>query len=93
MNKDTLLAFIQRILENGSDLKSGMAINQLLTILESQNVDPSMIKLVRSTLEGIPEAKEAARSEVLTEEMLQIAFRRAEDRRRREEEAARQGRC
>ena len=93
MNKDTLLAFIQRILKNGSDLKSGIALKQLLTILESQNADPSMIKLVQSTLEGIPEAKEAAKAKILTEEMLQIAFRRAKDRRRREEEAARQGRC
>ena len=93
MNKDTLLAFMQRILEDGSNLKSSIALKQLSAILESQNADPSMINLVQQTLEAIPEAKKAAQNPVFTEEKLQTALRRAEDRRRREAAAIRQGRC
>lgn len=93
MNRKTLLAFMQRILENGSAQKSRAALNQLVAILAEQSADPEMVRLVHKTIEGLPEAKEAAKNQILTEETLQIALRRAEDRRRREEAAARQGRC
>ena len=93
MNKEALLVFMQRILENGSNEKSILALQQLRAILQAQNTDPSLIALVNSTLLGIPEAKEAAKEPLLTEMSLRIALKRAEDRRRREEAAARQGRC
>ncbi len=93
MNKESLLAFMQRILEIGSVRKSELALNQLADILKQQNADPEMVRLVNMTLEGIPEAKETAKEQILTEGALRIALRRAEDRRRREAEAARQGRC
>ena len=93
MDKETLLAFIQRILENSSLHKSTMALNQLAMILEGQNADPEMVRLVRRAVDGEWEAKEMAKEQGLTEEALNIAWQRAEDRRRREAAAARQGRC
>lgn len=93
MNKEALLVFMQRILENGSAEKAGVSLKQLATILEQQNADPEWIGLVNRTLYGIPEAQEAAKNQILTEEELDIAHRRAEDRRLREAAAALQGRC
>ena len=93
MNRESLLAFMQRILENGSALKSSVSLRQLATILEQQNADPELVNLVDLTLNAISEAKEAAKGPVLTEETLRIAIRRAEDRRRREAAARSQGRC
>ena len=93
MNRETLLAFMQRILENGSGQKTILSLGQLRDILQTQNADREMIRLVEETLRSVPEAREAVREKTLTEEALQIAFRRADDRRRREAEAERQGRC
>ena len=93
MTRDSLLHFMKRILEKGSPEKSEESLRQLKKILEDQKASKEMISLVNSTLISIPEAKEAARKDSFSEEELRIAFKRASDRRRREEELARQGRC
>ena len=93
MTKFSFLRFMKRILEKGSPEKSEESLRQLRKILEDQKATKEMISLVDSTLVSIPEAKEVAKRDIFSEEELRIAFRRAADRRRREEEMARQGRC
>ena len=93
MTKDSLLLFMKRILANGTEEKSNMVLNQLKEILSEQKADYAMIALINKTLESLPEAKTASRADSFSEEDLQIAFRRAADRKRREMEAAYYGRC
>ena len=93
MTRDSLLKFLKRILEKGSAEKTAESLRQLKKILETQNAGIEMIKLVESTLASIPEAKETAVNDSFSEKDLQIAFRRAAERRRREEELANRGRC
>ena len=93
MTESSLLHFIKRILEKGSPEKSEESLRQLRKILEDQKAAKELISLVDSTLVSIPEAKEAAIKDRFSEEELRIAFQRAADRRRREEEMARRGRC
>ena len=93
MTRDSLLHFLKRILEKGSTEKSEESLRQLKKILVEQNASKEMVRLVESTLVSIPEAKEAAKKDSFSEAELKIAFRRAVDRRRREEELSRQGRC
>lgn len=93
MDKETLLAFIQRILSNGSTQKSTIALQQLQQILKAQNADPTLIDLISMTLNGMPEARAAAKDDPLTEEALRIALQRARIRREREIANANRGRC
>ena len=93
MTGESLILFMKRILECGSDTKSEVSLNQLKKILEVQNADSELISLVTKTIDGLPEAKKAAKEVVFTEESLKIALRRAEDRKRREAEMASRGRC
>ena len=94
MTKDSLLRFIKRIMEKGSQEKSGIALYQLREILDQQQADKDMIILIDNVLMSVPEVKETAKKkDSLTEEDLKIAFNRALERRRREAELSRQGRC
>ena len=93
MTRDSLIKFIKRILENGSESKSSASLNQLKEILEAQNADKAMVALVQRTLLSLPEAKADAKKSTFTEESLRIAIMRAEDRKRREAEMASRGRC
>lgn len=93
MTREALLLFLKRILEKGSPEKSIESLKQLRGILVLQNAGSEMIGLVDKTLESIPEAKVAAKKDSFSENELKIAFRRAEERKRREEEMARRGRC
>ena len=94
MNKESLLLFMKRILECGSESRSKASLVQLKEILEMQNADAEMIALVDQTLDCVSDAKDAAKREPeLTEESLHTAYRRAEERRRREEEMMYRGRC
>ncbi len=93
MNRESLILFIKRILEYGSGERSAVSLKQLQTILETQGADPEMVRLVKDTLQSIPEAKKAAKAEPLTEESLRTAIRRAEERRAWEQARAERGRC
>lgn len=93
MTQEDLFKFMKRILEKGSVEKSLESLRQLRKILEEQNAGIEVLKLVDSTIESVPEAKEEAVKDSFSKESLIIAFRRAADRRRREEEMAARGRC
>lgn len=93
MTQEALLKFMKRILEKGSVEKSLESLRQLRKILEEQNAGIEVLKLVDSTIESVPEAKEEAVKDSFSKESLIVAFRRAADRRRREEEMAARGRC
>lgn len=93
MNKESLMLFIQRILKNGSEKKSSLALQQLKEILEIQGAEQEMIDLVALTLTAIPEAKDASFYSSFSEESLKIAAERAVDRKRREEAMRSMGRC
>ena len=93
MTQEALLKFMKRILEKGSVEKSLESLRQLRKILEEQNAGIEVLKLVDSTIESVPEAKEEAVKDSFSKESLIIAFRRAADRRRREEEMSARGRC
>ena len=93
MTQEDFFKFMKRILEKGSVEKSLESLRQLRKILEEQNAGIEVLKLVDSTIESVPEAKEEAVKDSFSKESLIIAFRRAADRRRREEEMAARGRC
>lgn len=84
MTKDSLMLFLKRILESGSPAKSVAALYQLREILELQNADPEFINLVRTAIDSIPEAKQAAMKVSFSEEDLKAAARRANERKNRE---------
>ena len=93
MTRESLILFMKRILECGSAAKSAASLKQLKDILEMQNADPDMVKLVEQTIVSLPEAKAAAKETAFTEDRLKTAIRRAQDRKRREAELADRGRC
>ena len=93
MTTQSLMLFMKRILESSSAEKAAASLHQLREILETQNADPEMVKLVTATIISFPEAKEAAKEPHFSEEELKIAIDRAEKRRLREAEMANRGRC
>ena len=93
MNKDSLMLFIKRILESESAQKSSLALCQLKEILEMQGADPEMIRLISRASEEAGEVKEWLSMDGFSVENLKIAIRRADEKKRREEMMASQGRC
>ena len=93
MTRASLLVFMKRILECGSEEKSRASLNQLREILETQKADAEMIDLVKKTLLNLPGVKTAAKEDPFTEENLRIAILRSEERQRREAEMDQRGRC
>lgn len=91
MDKATLLAFIHRIVSCGNPLQSKLALQQLAEILRQQKVDWAY-SLVTDAIEGLQDLVVMARSTTIGHDEITEA-RRAADRRRREAEAARYGRC
>lgn len=93
MTKETLLVFIQKILEGSSQEKAYASLCELEQILKEQNVPNEFVRLVEQTALSIPEANEVTKTKLVTEENLKIAIQRADERRRREEAARNHGRC
>lgn len=94
MDKKTLLIFMKRILDSGSQVKSNVALKQLRNILSEQGADRELVKIVDDAIDSMPEVKDMAKLKAsLTESDLKIAAGRAEDRRRRAAESANRGRC
>ena len=93
MTKNSLILFMQRILEFGSEEKSKVSLKQLKEILIMQNADAALVDLVAQALSSFPEVKEAARDPAFTEESLQIGIRRATFRKFRVTEMVYRGRC
>ena len=92
MDKESLLKFIKRILQNGSSQKASASLDELRRILEMQGADQKMISLVVAASAHMPETQEAAKQPIMSEEDLTEAIRMAQ-RRRMEAEMANRGRC
>lgn len=84
MDEKKLMIFLQKILENGSDLKSAHALQQLREILTEQKVSKQLISLVDTAIDSIPEAKEIAQNQMISKEDIAIVKQRAEARKDRE---------
>lgn len=88
MDEKRVLEFIQVILQSST---SNGPLEQLEKILSSHG-NQEMAQLVRQAREDSQEVREQLAGS-LTREDLEVAHRRAEERRRREWEQARYGRC
>ena len=93
MDKKILLIFAKRIFNSSSENKAMVSLRQLKTLLEEQGAPKSDIVLLEKMIQSAPEMKEAAQKAVLTEEDIEIAERRAKERKAREEAARCRGRC
>lgn len=93
MDKKTLLIFAKRIFSSSSSSKAILSLRQLKTLLEEQGAPKGDIALLEKMIRSAPEMQEVVRKEVLTEADVEIADRRAKERKAREEAAAYRGRC
>ncbi len=93
MTHDELLIFIRRIVEKGSKDKMNHTLLQLEEILRAQSADESLIQLVVSAREGVPEIQEVARNNKLSDELIRITKFRAQRNRALEAEMHQRGRC
>ncbi len=93
MDKKTLLIFAKRIFNSSSEMKAKVALRQLQTLLKEQGESQSKIDLIEKMISSAPEMKEMAQKVILTEDDVNIAKRRADERRQREEAARHYGRC
>ena len=88
MDEKKLMIFMQKILENCSEIKATFALRQLKENLTEQTVSEQLISLVTTTINSLPEAKEIARSQMISKENIAIAKQRADDRKFREMQMA-----
>ena len=94
MDTNTILIFAQRIIKTCSDRKIKQTLSELKSLLASQGAPFSDLNMLQAMIDNIPEMKVAVHNtEVLTKQDVEIAERRAEDRRIRERAAMRMGRC
>jgi len=94
MNDTEFFAFIKKILENGSQTKSVLSLNQFKKILELQGAENKYIESIDIAVNAIPEAKELAKSSTsINANDLKIAQERARVRKQREEMASHYSRC
>ena len=93
MDKKTLLIFAKRIFNSSSVNKATASLRQLKTLLEEQGAPKEDIALLEKMLQSVPEMKNLDSKAVLTEEDVKIAYRRAKERKEREEAARYSGRC
>ena len=93
MNKKTLSQFINKILsQNTSQYRANMVLSELEKILRLQNcID--MANLVKKAINSLPEIQSSTKSKGFSWEQLEIDYRRAEERRRREDAARQYSRC
>ena len=95
MKRDELIQFIQRIIATSAGSHSAaLALGQLKEIL-SEELAPEDRAMMDAAIEGVlasfPEMK--APQAVSTPDAVRASAQRAKERKRREEEAARYGRC
>lgn len=94
MNKNTLLLFIDRIISNGSQEKALCSLKELQKIINQQKPSSSDIaELINKAVKSLPEIKSETYTHTMTEEDIEIAYRRALVRIQREEAAQYRGRC
>ncbi len=92
MNQDTLMDFITRIIKNGTEKQSELVLQQLANILDAQG-DKESSAMVLNSISSVPELRDAVKRTTLNDRELRIARQRAAERRIREMEASRMGRC
>lgn len=92
MNQDTLMDFITRIIKNGTEKQSELVLQQLANILDTQG-DKTSSAMVLDSISAVPELKQTVKRTTLNDRELRIARQRAAERRMREMEASRMGRC
>ena len=89
MDRERLMEFIRLIVGSGQTPGAAMfQLNQLAEILDRQEDTRHLAGTVRTASQDYPEVAAAAKSAPLNAEALQIAHRRAEERRKREAEMA-----
>ena len=93
MNRSTILIFAKRIFSSSSVQKATASLLQLKTLLEEQGAPKSDIDLLNKMIQSAPEMREIAKASNLSLEDVQIAERRAAERRQRELAARSYGRC
>ena len=93
MDRKTLLIFAKRIFNSSSENKATVSLRQLKTLLEEQGAPKDNIALLEKMIQSAPEMKETAQKAVLTETDVEIAERRAKERKAREAAAIYRGRC
>ena len=95
MTEQALLNFIQQVLRHSAtQAKARLTLSQLRSTLEIQGVNSKMLSLIQTTVDSLPESLELAKSSAsYTKEELEIAKRRAAERRAREEAARHYSRC
>ncbi len=93
MDKKVLLLFAKRIFNRSHITKATYNLNQLKQILIAQNAPNDCIRLIVDMIDSAPEMALAAQKDVLTEEDVKIAKRRADERKFREEAASKYCRC
>ena len=94
MTESEFFAFIKRILENGSNEKSRLSLEQFKRILELQGAENKYIESIDIAVNAIPESKELAKSRIsINANDLKIAEERARVRKQREEMASHYSRC
>lgn len=98
LNTERLLDFIQRIIKNSPDEQTAaLRLKQLLSIMKNmqgdQKKDVEILEEVVFNISYLKKDQEICSLTPLTKEGLEIAQRRARERRRQEELASDWGRC
>ena len=93
MDQKTLLIFAKRILSSSTNLKAETVLRQLQALLQEQGASQREIALLEKMIQSVPEMRQMADKKVLTEADVIVAERRAMERKRREADAMRHGRC
>ena len=98
LDTERLLDFIQRIIKNSPDGQTAvLRLKQLLSIMKNmqgdQKKDVEMLEELVFNISDLNKDREICSPTPLTKEGLEIALRRARERRYQEELAADWGRC
>jgi len=88
MDEKKFMIFLQKILENGSNIRSNHELRQLKRILEEQKASSHIIAMLDAIIESLPEAKEIAKTQMMNAESIKIAKQRADARKIREAQMA-----
>ena len=93
MSEQELHDFISQILVRTAQepVRTGLVLGELIRILEEQNTRKPLVDMVRTIQGSLPEAYELKQE--FSQADVDVIRRRADERKRREEEAANQGRC
>ena len=95
MNERELLQFIERVIHNcgGDEVRLKYSLGQLKAILEEQNANVDVMKMISQAAINVPELSDFVNKQNITMDDLEEANKRGRIRRLREEEMKRGGRC